>query len=234
MMVGYKKLGGIILGAAALIALLPAAVSAQFIRYSPIFYSLDARGGIALPVGDLGDVADPGVTVGAGFAYFLNPRFALRIDGNVDFLGGTDPGATAASEAPDITSFRYLGGFEVHLTRPSESGAMFTIGASAGGITFNSDQFVVDDVGVDSQGNFIDEAGARTTAAFQDTYFTVAGNVRLGLNASQLVTVFVGGDIQWMFLDENDSFPLARFYGVQPFDSGLLIPIQGGIRINVP
>ncbi|MDX1579462.1 MAG: hypothetical protein R3266_13330, partial [Gemmatimonadota bacterium] len=129
-MLGYKKLGGLILGAVALLALLPAAADAQFIRYSPIFWSFDGRGGIALPIGDLEDVADAGATVGAGLAYFLNPRFALRIDGNASFLGGKDAvGSEAGSSAPDLRAFDFVGGFEVHLTDPSSSKARFTVGA---------------------------------------------------------------------------------------------------------
>ena len=121
MMVGYKKLGGIVLGAVALLTLLPAAADAQFVRYSPIFWSFDGRGGVTLPLGDFSDVADAGVGIGAGLAYFLNPRFALRLDGGADFLKAKD-GATSGGPAPDIDQWRYFGGFEVHLVRPSAEG----------------------------------------------------------------------------------------------------------------
>lgn len=234
MMLGYKKLGGIILGAVALLTLLPAAAQSQFIRYSPIFWSFDGRGGIALPVGDLGDVTESGVTVGAGLAYFLNPRFALRIDGNTSFLGGKDGemvNAASGTEAPEQRVFDFVGGFEVHLTDPSTSKARFTIGANAGGTVIDGDEFSVADFdGTTNQ----PAPGFTTTTAFEDTYFTVGGSVRLGVKASRLVDLFVGGDIKFLFLDEDDTAPIAHLYGTSPFDSGLLIPIQGGIRINVP
>ncbi|MGH7540408.1 MAG: hypothetical protein ACRELC_05370, partial [Gemmatimonadota bacterium] len=86
MKVGYKQLG-VVLGAVAALAFLPARADAQFVRYSPIFWSFEGAGGIALPVGDLGDVADPGPTFGVAVSYFLNPRFALRIEGSLDLLG---------------------------------------------------------------------------------------------------------------------------------------------------
>ena len=232
MMLGYKKLGGIILGAAALLALLPAAASAQFIRYSPIFWSFDGRGGIALPVGDLKDVSDAGATVGAGLAYFLNPRFALRLDGNIDFLKGKDEtAADAGSEAPDERLFHFVGGFEVHLTDPSTSRARFTIGANAGGVVIDGDEFVVNNFDGITNAPL---QGATTTTAFEDTYFQVGGSLRLGLKASRLVDLFVGGQVRWLFVDEDDTAPIAHFYGTTPFDSGLVIPIEGGIRINVP
>ena len=78
-MVRYKKLG-LVLGAVAMLALLPAKADAQFIRYSPIFWSFDVNAGVELPMSDLSDVAKPGFTVGAGWSYFLNPRFDIRID----------------------------------------------------------------------------------------------------------------------------------------------------------
>lgn len=220
MMLGYKKLGGIILGAAALLALLPAAASAQFIRYSPIFWSVEARGGVAIPVGDLGDVADPGVTLGAGLAYFLNPRFALRIDGNVDFLQAKD----GVSGAPDIFVFHYLGGFEVHVTDPANSRGLVALSAAAGGVTFDSDDF-----------SFTRPDQSQVIgASYDDTYFTINGGIRLGLNASEIVSLFASGRFDVMFGQEEDSQFIAELAGVQRFGTTISIPIEGGIRINVP
>ncbi|MFQ5679850.1 MAG: hypothetical protein ACE5HP_10385 [Gemmatimonadota bacterium] len=231
MMLGYKKLGGMILGAAALLALVPAAASAQFVRYSPIFWSFDVRGGGAIPVGDLKDVADAGPTVGAGLAYFLNPRFALRLDGNVDFLQAGDPGPDAVSDTPDLTVIRYTGGFEVHLTNPNTSRAMATLGLSLGAATFNSQTFGVTNFnGVTKR----PEPGATTIESLEDTYFLLAVPFRLGVHASRIVDLFLGGRIDVAFADEDDTAAFAAFFGEQPFDTTVLIPIEGGIRINIP
>lgn len=246
MRVGYKQLGAV-LGTVAVLGLgLGGPLSAQgaedfgpdregFIRYSPIFWSLDARGGISLPLGDLGDVADPGPSVGAGWAYFLNPNFALRLDGNLDFWGGRDAGeqsSDAASPSPDILRFSYFGGFEAHLTDPTADGAQFALNLGAGGVTFNSDEFVVENFDATIPGP---SQGATTRGTFSDTYFALQGGARLGINLSEVVALFLSGQAHWMFLDEEDSAPLAAFYaGADPFDSGFAIPIQGGLRINVP
>lgn len=231
MRMGYKQLGAV-LGAVALLGAAGAGpVQAQedgfgpdrdgFIQYSPIFWSLDARGGVALPVGDFGDVTDPGPTIGAGFAYFLNPNFALRLDGNVDFYSGRDEGATGTG--PDVTRFSYFGGFEAHLTDPAASGAQFAFDLGAGGVTFNSDQFVVET----TEGTVSD--------AFQDTYFALKGGARVGVNLSEVVALFLSGQAHVWFGSEEDSESLAAFYtDAQPFGTGIALPIQGGLRINIP
>lgn len=225
MMLGYKKLGGIILGTAALLALLPAGANAQFIRYSPIFWSFEGRGGVAIPTSDLGDVADAGATLGGGFAYFLNPRFALRLDGNIDFLRAKESTALPSSTgAPNVHVFHYLGGFEVHLTDPSTSQGMVALTGGFGGVTFDTDAF-----------SFTRANGAQVIGAgYDQTYFALNGGIRLGLNASELVTLFASGRLDVMFGDEEDSQFLAELFGIQPFGTTVSIPIEGGIRINVP
>lgn len=232
MMLGYKKLGGVILGAAALFVLLPATADAQFVRYSPIFWSFEGRGGVAVPLGDLGDVVDAGPTVGAGLAYFLNPRFALRLDGNIDFFQAKDGEATSGGPEPDMTVWRYGGGFEVHLTDPSTSKGMVTLHAGLGGVTYNSQDFTVENF--DAQTGQVSPGTTSREAALEDTYFAVNGGLRLGLNAGQAVTIFVGGGIHVGFLEEEDTAAIAALFGVPPFDSGVSVPLEGGIRVNVP
>jgi hypothetical protein len=53
MKVGYKKLG-LVLGAVAAVALMPARADAQFVSYSPIFWSFEASGGMAPALGAAG------------------------------------------------------------------------------------------------------------------------------------------------------------------------------------
>ena len=237
MMLGYKKLGGVILGAVALLTLIPAAADAQFVRYSPIFWSADARGGISIPLGDFSDVADAGPSFGAGWAYFLNPRLALRADGSLTLFQAKDD---VSAMAPDINAWRYWGGLEFHLVRPSpegmsmggaQQGLMATLNVGLGGVTYNSDEFVVDGYNADTGQP---QPGARTTAAFQDTYLGVNGGLNLGYNASRVFTIFLGAQVHAAFIEEEDTGALAFLMGQDPFSSAIDIPIQGGFRINVP
>ena len=85
MKVGYKKLG-LVLGAVAAFALMPVRADAQFVSYSPIFWSFEGGAGIAIPMGDLSDNTSSGISLWIGGAYFLNPRFALRVELSVSVL----------------------------------------------------------------------------------------------------------------------------------------------------
>ena len=226
MKVGYKKLG-LVLGAVAALALMPARADAQFVSYSPIFWSFEASGGIALPMGDLGDNATSGATVAIGASYFLNPRLALRADGSLDFLGKSD----LAVSDPSLQVWHFLGGFEYHISDPM-SDLMFTIGASAGGVTFDSKVFQVSDY---------PSQGAVTTGAFDQTFFAAKGGLKLGYNFARqaqtgtpIATIFINGDFHLMFAKEDKTEVFAAFNGQQPFGTVYSIPITAGIRINVP
>ena len=113
MKVGYKKLG-LVLGAVAALALMPARADAQFVRYSPIFWSFEAGGGIAIPMGDLSDNAGSGASIQLAGSYFLNPRFALRAQGGLNLLGSSD----TAPIDPDLQIWTFMGGFEYHFSDP--------------------------------------------------------------------------------------------------------------------
>lgn len=227
MKVGYKKLG-LILGAVAAFAFLPAAADAQFVRYSPIFWSFEGNGGIALPMGDLGDVAESGPSFGLAAAYFLNPRFALRAEGSLDQY---DEPSSATAE-PDLRIWHFTGGFEYHVTDPT-SNTLVAVDLGVGGATFDTKIFQVDD---------FPNTGDQTTGSFQKTYFAANGGVKLGYNFWRhsstnvpMATIFIQGDIHLMFADEDDSaFYTAVVGDSQGFGTAFTIPITAGLRFNLP
>lgn len=228
MMLGYKKLG-MVLAAAALLALVPAKAEAQFVRYSPIFWSFEASGGVTIPLGGLSDAAKIGWNAGIGASYFLNPRFALKVEGSLDgHKGETAVGGTAPD---DIRVWHYLAGIEYHLTDPT-SNFMFNFTILGGGATFDSDRFVVDD---------FPTAGATTSTEFDQTVWAVNGGLQAGYSFSQhsgnpinMVTLFIAADINVMFVSKSDTEALAALYGRTPWSTTLSVPISGGFRINVP
>ncbi|MDX1578336.1 MAG: hypothetical protein R3266_07615 [Gemmatimonadota bacterium] len=226
MKVGYKKLG-LVLGAVAAFALLPATADAQFVRYSPVFWSFEGSGGIAIPMGDLGDVAEAGPSFGLAASYFLNPNFALRGEGSVDFYGEPD-GSTVE---PDLRVWHFTGGFEYHISDPTEN-LLFAIDAGVGGVTFDTKVFQVDD---------FPGSGDTATGSFQKTYLAANGGVKVGYNFARhaqtgtpIVAIFIQGDIHLMFADEDDSAILAATAGEQPFGTVFAIPVTAGLRFNIP
>ena len=242
MMLGYKK-WGVVLGAVALLATMPSKADAQFIRYSTIFWSFDAAGGVAIPVSDLANVAKTGGTAGIGLAYFLNPRFALIAEGSLDFMKGKAGGDFVSSDGagPDLRAWHYTGGFEYYITDPT-SNLMFAFDLGAGGVTYDSDRFTVDGWDCSDPTSECDQAaGASTSSSYDQTYFAVNGGLTLGYSFSQtgannipMVTVYIAGDVHVAFGDKQDSRALAAGYGVESFGTSILIPVTLGIRINIP
>lgn len=225
MKVGYKKLG-LVLGAVAAVALLPARADAQFVRYSPVYWSFEGGVGLAVPMGDLDDVASSGISIAAAGSYFLNPRFALRVEGGVDFM---DAGDTAPSDV-DLQIWHFLAGFEYHLSDPT-SNLLFAIDFGAGGVTFDTDFFEI--TATETTEGFI--------GTFSQTYFAAQGGVKLGYSFARhastgvpIATIYINGDIHWMFSDEADTARFAEFNGVPRFGSTYVIPITAGLRFNIP
>lgn len=236
MMVGYKKLG-MVLGAVAVLALLPARADAQFVRYSPVFWAVEGNGGITLPMGDLGDVADPGLTLGLAGSYFLNPRFALRVEGGLSFLGAAD-GAQGGVD-PELRMWTFTGGFEYHITDPTSS-TFFTFDLGAGGVTFDTDVFSVNNVVCNP--TCTTSTGATSTGNFDHTYLTLNGGLQLGYNFARhtatgtpMATIFIGADIYLVFADAVDSSLISALYGgTSGFDTVYAVPITAGLRLNIP
>ena len=75
-------------------------------------FSIEGRGGIAVPASDLANLQDVGPSFGVGLMYPLNPRVSLRLDGDVDILSGVDADGSGP-EAPDLNIYHYTAGLEV-------------------------------------------------------------------------------------------------------------------------
>lgn len=225
MKVGYRKLGWV-LGAVVALAILPARADAQFVRYSPIFWSFEGSAGLAIPVGDLGDVAESGPSFKLAASYFLNPRFALRVEGGLDLMG------TTGAIDPDLQIWHFTGGFEYHITDPT-SNTMFAFDLGLGGANFDTGIFTVND---------FPTTGTSSTGAFQNTYLAANGGLKLGYNFARhaasgtpIATIFIMGDIHLIFADEAETALYSSLGGNNNgFSTAIQIPITAGIRFNIP
>lgn len=227
MKVGYKKLG-LVFGAVAALALLPAKADAQFVRYSPVFWSFEGGAGIAIPLGDFSDVASSGASFGIGASYFLNPRFALRAEGSLDLYGAE---SDAVARDPDLNAWHFTGGFEYHLADPTGN-LLFAIDLGVGGVTFDTNVIEVSD---------FPNTGDTATGSFNNTYLAANGGAKVGYNFARhgstgvpLVTLYVQGDFHLMFADEDDTGLIAAYYGASPFGTAYSVPITAGLRFNLP
>lgn len=177
---------------------------------------IDGRVGAGIPAGDLADIADVGPAVGVKVAYRLNPRFALRADGEVEVLDGAD--LDSGAQAPDLTLWHYGGGVELQVLEPNVSRWSLVANAGIGATTFNSDDFS------DAQGG----------GDFNETYFTFNTGAEVGYNVRSNVRLFVGAQAHVMFADEDDTVAFAALSPeVDNFGTVVSVPITGGVSFKL-
>ncbi|MFW6088879.1 MAG: outer membrane beta-barrel protein [Gemmatimonadota bacterium] len=180
-------------------------------------FSIEPRAGIAIPAGDLSDVADAGPGLGLGLAYTLTDRLAVRLDGDVDILSGLDATATNP-EGPDVTIWHYGAGLQYALLDPASSRWAVDVNLGIGASTFDVDEFSV---------------GA-STIDVTETYFTANGGLQVGYDVTPGVNVFGRGQAFLMFTDEDDTAVFSAFNpDIDPagFDSAWSIPLSVGVAI---
>lgn len=218
-----------ILAAAAALAWLPAQGEAQgFGTDEASKFEIDARGGVSIPVSDLGDIADPGASFGLGANYWFNERIGVRVNGDAALLTGLDADETGTGlESPDVDLYRYTGGVVARIT-PPENRWDVTANLGAGGATYSSDDFV--------GGPLVNPVSGEAVEDFSETYFSTTGGVKVGYDVTDRVTVFAGGQAYLDFADEDDT---AIFNQVAPadvdadgFDTSWTIPIQAGVKLK--
>lgn len=212
-------------GAVAL-AVLTAAPGAARAQDGDIGLSADVRGGIAVPVSDMADLADLGPSLGASVRYRVHRRVDVRVDGEVDMLSGLDA-TDGLSATPDVELWRALGGVGVRIL-----GARSPVDVSAhveGGITsFNTSIFP--EIVFDPQ---TDEP----VGDFSETYPTVAGGLEVGyplLQSMQLsAKLFARGAWTMMFTDDADTDIFGQIRsGTGSFDRASTVPVTLGVKLG--
>jgi len=179
-------------------------------------WSVDGRGGIAMPVGDFSDLAidDVGLTFGAGFAYHVHPRVAIRADGDVEMYGGSTVEEGLGGTGPDISLWHYNAGVQVELTRPGAGPLSVSANLGGGATTWDTDDFFIQD-------------GA---TEISETYFTGNGGLRVGYEATRNVSVFLDG--QW-YMQFGDDAVLSQLPDApSDFETVNSLPLRAGVEIG--
>jgi hypothetical protein len=162
--------------AAALLTLAAQTVEAQD------SWSLEFRGGMAVPAGDLADVGDPGAGFGLGLGIPIGSRLNFRIDGDVELLSEDLVGAYPGVIMPKSQLYHAHAGLELDLL--SGDGWQFAIRGGAGATIFDTDPF------------------ASSGDDFLDTYFSVNGGVRLGRMIGSSMELGLLGQAFIVYTDE--------------------------------
>lgn len=206
------------------VALTPVEAQAQAFE-QPV--TVDVRGGMAVPLGDLGDLADVGPSLGAGVAYRVHPRVSVRGDLQVDVYSGADFDASSARQpsAPDMSLWHYSAGVEFDVTQPGTSRWHVTADVGGGATTIDTDAF--DEPITNPETDEIE-------ADFNATYATVHGGMTLGYDVHERVDVY--GAARW-YLTFTDEEETAVFDQLSPttsaFDQASSVPITVGVRVKL-
>lgn len=220
---------GAALALAFVVALAPVDAQAQGMMDDGISaLSVDARGGIAVPFGDLGDLADVGPTVGIGVAYRVSPRLSVRADGDLDLYSGADFGAASAAQpsAPDMTLWHYSGGLQYDVTEPGTERWNVAVNVGVGATIIDTDPFV--------DGPVENPETDEIEADFNETYFTANGGVRFGYAVHERVDVYGGAQWYVTFADEEDTavFSALSPTEVNAFDRAHSVPLTLGVKLK--
>jgi len=239
-MLGYKSLRSLLMATVVMVAI-PSAANAQ--AYSSRLWSFDFYGGVAIPTSDLSDISSTGASFGVGADYYVSNRVGLRIEGNLDLLGGNDDGLVVPtplingdSGAPNIRLYHLNGGLEFDIVDRTDKKVNFTIFVLGGVVFVNSDKFSV------PAGQSSTFPNGLVLGDWQDAYPEVRAGFRLGFQlgdctpgrARVCADLFINGGGNLMFGNEEDTEPITALYpGVDSFSSFYSFPIQIGFRINV-
>lgn len=188
---------------------------AQMAEDSPQ-WTVDARGGVAVPAGDLADLPldDVAPALGLGVGYHLTPRIAIRADGAAEFYTGEQ------DFAPDVRFFHYNAGLEFDVIKPGQGPWDLTANVAGGGTTWDTD------AGTGPGGG---------PGEFSETYFSVNGGLKVGYDVASYVNAYVGGQWYLQFTDEEETRVLAE---VSPdlsegFDSASSVPLYVGLKFKL-
>lgn len=186
---------------------------------------LDFRGGVSIPAGDLSTFVDPspGFTIGVNVP--VTERVSLRFDGGADiYSGGEVDGSLIASDGPDMSIARFMGGAAFHLVEATDESPFLVdanLGAGIGVLTAGRREFSLADGGV----AIVDMTSA---------YFAGEGGLLLGYQIADQVDVFVSGQAILTLADEEDTAELGQLTTEGAPESLWSLPISAGLRFTFP
>lgn len=219
--------------AAGVLVGLPAQADGQQERFF-----VEARGGIADGLGDVGFIGEYGPTFGASVGYWIHDRIALTVGGDATLLSGADrdvsPEAAADEQrvfidVPDIDLYHYGAGVEI-LATPRESPLEVRFGGGIGGTTIQTDAFPADFVAA-----LPERVRAPDGGEFETTDLSIDGRLQVGYDVTERVNVFAGTRAYLSFLEETDTeffHQAVEEADPQGFDTAWDLPIHAGVKIG--
>ncbi len=182
---------------------------------------IQAHGGIALPMGDLGDVAEAGPSVGVDFDYYINDRWLVGVSGQLSDFAGRDDSRFDGGEGPGMRQWAFDGHLGVNLADPDQ-GFQATL-SGGGGLT------------VISTDGFPSSAVNGAPLNITETFPALRGGLQLSGALSPDWHVFATARARYVFTDEDEFTRLTNLYSdIDELSSTFSIPITAGIRVTMP
>lgn len=206
---------------AALLVLCAAAGPAPAAGQEEGTLSLVAEAGLGLPVGDLGDVSDPGPAFRFGAEYALSPAAGLLGSVQAEVFSAV---TAAGGQGPTVRLFRFLVGPTYAVVRPdARRGFRLSVHAGVGGTAFSAGRTFV---GSGSDVRIID---------LNSFYFGLGGGLSAGYELSPTVGAYLSVDGSLSFADEADTEVFGFLVpGLEPFSSLVSVPLTAGVRLSFP
>lgn len=157
--------------------------------------SVDFRGGLGIPTGDLGNVEDMGPAFTVGLDVGIHPRIALRAEGGAEIYSGTD--LSTGETAPNMTLTHFNGGVLFHLMPPASDQRFSADVNVGGGITILTSE---------RRAYSIETPGGAGTAIvdYSNVYPAINAGLSLAYALSPQVDAFVSGQGSLTLAKEND------------------------------
>lgn len=175
--------------------------------------SVDLRGGVAFPAGNLNDISDIGGLAGASAMWNFDPNWAIRAD--FDYIKlDEDYDSFDNLIGPPLDLMFFGGSFEVNFNSPKYQTMPLTFMLNLGAGAMN---MKVDDTFNPSH----------PANGFDHTYLTFQGGAKIGYQLQPWINIFVNGTAYFMLIDSADT----GVYGFN-FDNGWVIPITAGVRLT--
>jgi hypothetical protein len=176
--------------------------------------SVDLRGGVAIPAGNMATITEIGGSFGASAMWNFHPNWAIRAD--FDYMGlnkGEDSFGVLLSPPQDLMFFG--GSFEVNFNRPRLGTVplTFMLNVGAGMMSMKVDDTY--DAGHSANG-------------FDHSYPAFQGGMKIGYQVKPWINIFVNGTAYFILMDAADTSPAFGF----DFNNGWVIPVTAGVRLT--
>lgn len=176
--------------------------------------SVDLRGGVVIPAGNMATITDVGGAVGASALWNFHPNWGIRADFDYLMLNkGEDGFGVLLSPPMDLMFFG--GSFEVNFNGPKYQTMPFTFMLNLGA---GAMKMKVDDTY---------DAGSPANA-FDYTYPAFQGGAKIGYQVKPWINIFVNGTAYFILMDAAHTPPAFGF----TFNNGWVIPVTAGVRLT--